>query len=104
MFCPALASILLVLGTAACQTSDTPHQSLTKAETEAASAPPPPLEQEVSGHFKLHLSYQPLYQPSHTLPSQAGYNRGYSRTTLPGLLGPGYSGQYVLSTEGSQAR
>ena len=110
MFCPALASILLVLGTAACQTSDPPHQSLTKAETEAggdleaASAPPPPLEQEVSGHFKLHLSYQPLYQPSHTLPDQAGYNRGYSRTTLPGLLGPGYSGQYVLSTEGSQAR
>ena len=106
MFCPALASILLVLGTAACQTSDTPHPSLTKAETEAggdleaASSPPPPLEQEVSGHFKLHLSYQPLYQPSHTLPGQAGY----SRTTLPGLLGPGYSGQYVLSTEGSQAR
>ena len=97
MFSPTLVSILLVLGTAACQTSDPPHQSLTLAETEAGGdleaaappPPPPPLEQEVSGHFKLH---------------QAGYNMGYTRTTLPGLLGSGYSGQYVLSTEDSQAR
>ena len=114
MFSPTLVSILLVLGTAACQTSDPPHQSLTLAETEAGGEleaaapppppPPPPLEQEVSGHFKLHVSYQPLHQPSYTLPDQAGYNMGYTRTTLPGLLGSGYSGQYVLSTEDSQAR
>ena len=117
MFSPTLVSILLVLGTAACQTSDPPHQSLAQAETEAGGdleaaappppPPPPPLEQEVSGHFKLHVSYQPLYQPSYTLPDQAGYNMGYTRTTWPDLLGYsglGYSGQYVLSTEDSQAR
>ena len=115
MFSPTLVSILLVLGTAACQTSAPPHQSLTLAETEAGGdleaaatpPPPPPLEQEVSGHFKLHVSYQPLHQPSYTLPDQAAYNMGYTRTTWPDLLsysGLGYSGQYVLSTEDSQAR
>ena len=112
MFSPTLVSILLVLGTAACQTSAPPHQSLALAETEAGGdleaaappPPPPPLEQEVSGHFKLHVSYQPLHQPSYTLPDQAAYNMGYTRTTLPGLMGSGYSGQYVLSTEDSQAR